>query len=94
VGQGVHQVEGDVLAIERRLEAPNISDVTPHRSPRAAVPLGAARHGGDVVAGRIERGCDVPADKPGGAGHKDPHVYSEPVGRPSITGSNYPPMPR
>jgi hypothetical protein len=42
------------------------------------------------VARRIERGCDVPADKPGGAGHEEPHVDSEPIGRPTITGSNYP----
>jgi hypothetical protein len=94
VGQGVHQVEGDVLAIERRPEAPNVAYVTPHRSPRAAVLLRTARHGGDDVACRIERGRDMPADKPGGAGHKGLHVYSKPIGWPSITGSNYPPIPR
>jgi hypothetical protein len=92
VGQGVHQVEGDVLAIQRRREAPNVAYVTPHRSPRAAVLLRAARHGGNVVACRIEGGRDMPADKPGGAGHKGLHEYSKPIGWPSLTGSNYPPM--
>ena len=54
----------------------------------------AARHGGDVVACRIERGRDMPADKPGGAGHEGLHVYSKPIGWPSLTGTNYPPIPR
>jgi hypothetical protein len=94
VSQGVHQVEGDVLAIERRPEAPNVAYVTPYRGPRAAVVLRTACHGGDVVACRIERGRDMPADKPGGAGHKGLHLYSKPIGWPSITGSNYPPMSR
>jgi hypothetical protein len=58
VGQRVDQVAGDIVAVERRLEAPNVRDVTPNRSPATAVPLGTPRHGGDVVSGRVERGGD------------------------------------
>jgi hypothetical protein len=84
VRQRVDQVEGDLLAIERRPEAPNVSDVTPHRRPRAAILLGAARHGGDVVVCRTERGRDMPADKSGGTRHQGLHVCSKPNGWPSI----------
>jgi hypothetical protein len=62
-------------------------------SPAAAVLLRTARHGGHVVACGIERGRDMPADKPGGAGHKSLHVNAKPIGRPSLTGNNYPPVP-
>jgi hypothetical protein len=52
----------------------------PHRSPATAVLLGTARHGGDVVSGRIERGSDMPADESGRTGHKNLHVCSKPIG--------------
>src|SRR4029453_19171421 len=45
-----------------------------------AVLLRRARHGGDVVPGRVERGGHMPADESGRTGHKDLHVCSKPIG--------------
>jgi hypothetical protein len=90
----VHQVEGDILTFERRPEAPDVPDVAPRCGPHAAVLLRTARHGSDVMACGIERGRDMPPDEPGGTAHKGLHVYSKPIWRPSLTVSNYPPMPR
>ena len=79
MGQRVDQVVGEILAVERRLEAPNVRDVTPHGGPATAVLVGTARHGGDVVSGRVERGGDMPADESGSTGHEDLHVCSKPI---------------
>jgi len=71
VVEGVHQVDRDVDAVERRDQRPGVHDVGSDRLARAVVLLGAARHRADGVPVVDEGGDEAATDEAGGPGDQD-----------------------
>ena len=71
--QGVHEVVGGLLALQRLAQALPIADVGVHRSPGAAVVVGPAGQRRHVVAVIAQRLGDGGTDEPGGPRYGDPH---------------------
>ena len=72
-GQGVHEVVGGLLALQRLAQALCIADVGVHRPPRPAVAVGTARQRRHVVAIIRQRSGHGGTDKPRRPRHGNPH---------------------